>query len=37
MKKKETNKKSLLVRIICIALCVLLGAGSVVSVLLYML
>lgn len=34
---RKTDKKTLLVRILCIALCVLLGAGSIVSVLLYML
>ena len=34
---KKTDKKTLLVRILCIALCVLLGGGSIVSILLYML
>lgn len=40
MKNNRKNKNggtSLIVRIVCIALCVLLGAGSIVSVLLYML
>ena len=36
-KRKNKNGTSLAVRIVCIALCVLLGAGSIVSVLLYML